>query len=106
MTTTAVTIQRHANGVDPYEAATWSTVSSGVPAVVSGSSGFGSDIGGQQQVLTAKLFVNEGVDVQKSDRITDETSGEVWIVDWVRVRYELALGHVVAGLTAVEGATN
>lgn len=106
LTTTTVTIERLADGVDPYEAEVWSTAYTGVPAVISGSSGVGQNIGGAQQTLNGKLFVDGAINVKKADRVTDGISGEVWMVDWVRQRYELGLGHRVAGLTLVEGAVN
>lgn len=106
LVTTTVTIERPQTGIDPFEDQSWSVVGSSVPGTISGSSGAGRDAGGAQQTLQAKLFVDEGVDVRKADRITDGTSGEVWRVLWVRKRYELGLGHVVAGLEAVEGAAD
>lgn len=106
LVTTAVTIERPQTGVDPFEDQSWSTVGASVPGTISGSAGAGRDVGGAQQSLQARLFVDEGVDVRKADRVTDETSGATWRVQWVRVRYELGLGHVVAGLEAVEGAAD
>jgi len=103
LTTTTVTIERIPDDVDPYETATLTVVGLNVPAVVSGSSGAGLDVGGAQETLSAKLFTEQDVDLKKSDQVTDDTSGEVWRVLWVRERYELGLGHKVAGLEAVEG---
>lgn len=106
LTTTTVTISRLLEGVDPYEEECWSIITSDTPAVISGSSGTGANVGGAQQVLSATLYVDGGTDVKMSDRVTDNTSGDVWLCDWVRRRYELGLAHVTCGLTFVEGATN
>ena len=104
LTTTTVTIKRRSQDVDPYEDQTVQTVGSGVPGVISGSSGSGSRIGGAQQVLSPSFYGNEDTDVLKGDILIDETNEEVWHVLWVRKRYELGLGHVVAGLEQVTGA--
>lgn len=106
LATTAVTIERPETGIDPFEDQLWSVVDSSVVGTISGSSGSGRDVGGAQQTLSARLFVNEGTDVRKADRVTDEVSGDVWRVLWVRKRYELGLGHIVAGLEAVEDAAD
>ena len=106
LTTTAVTISRATDNVDPYEDQLYTIVASGVRGVVSGSGGAGLDVGGAQQILTGKLFLDQGADLRKADLVTDETSDEVWRVLWVRKRYELGLGHVVAGIELTEGAVD
>jgi hypothetical protein len=106
LTTTTVTISRRVADSDPYEDPGWVVVLSSVPAVVSGSTGTGRDVGGAQEVLTAQLFTDEGVDVRKADLVHDDTSGEEWRCQWVRHRYELGLGHVVAGLEVSEDAAD
>jgi len=102
--TTWVSIERLSENVDPYADATTTVVDSSASAVISGSTGRGSDIGGAQQVLEAKLFVNPETDVRKADYVTDLRTSERWKVLWVRARTELGLGHKVAGLEIVEGA--
>lgn len=106
LTTTSVTIQRPADGVDPYEDQGLTVVATGVRGVVSGSAGGGIDRGGAQEVLTATLYVEQEADVKHYDIITDETSGQRWRAQWMRERYELGLGHKVVGLEAVAGAAD
>ena len=107
LTTTTVTIERPAANIDPYEdATTWTTISTGVPGVVSGNAGLDVRVGGDQSTLLAQLHIDNGYDLRKSDRVTDATSGEVWYVTWVRNRYELGLEYTAAGLTRTEGSAD
>jgi len=103
LTTTTLTIKRVPANIDPYADTTPTVVTLNVFGAISGSNGTGSDVGGAQQVLTARLFVESDVDVRIADVVIDETSNEEWRVLWVRKRYELGLGHTVAGLEYVAG---
>lgn len=106
LTTTTVTIEFLPEDADPYEDQVWTVSASGVPAVISGSSGSGIDVGGAQETLSATLFTDEAVEMRKAARITDETTSEQWRVLWTRKRYELGLGHIVSGLEMVRGAAD
>ena len=106
LVTTAVTIERPSTGVDPYDDTTWTVVATGVPGVISGNSGSDVRVGGDQETLNATLHIDNGYDLQKSDRITDESTSEIWYVTWTRRRYELGLEYSTAGLTQTIGAAD
>lgn len=74
--------------------------------VVSAPSGSDRRVGGDQMTITAVAYLDEGSDVRRYDRITDQTNLQVYEVVWVSTRYELGLGHVKAGLTHTEGAAS
>lgn len=103
LTTTTVTVQRPSAGVDPYEVDSYQTVVAGWPAVISGPSGSGLTIGGDQQSVSATLLADP-VDIRRYDRVVDDTTGRTYDVVWSNQRYELGLSHTKAGLTYTEGA--
>lgn len=83
---------------------TYVVVARGIPAVFHSMSGDDTSNGGQQEIATAKVDLPVGTDVQYIDRITDETTGDVWEATWVRTRMGFGLDHMEIGLHSVKGA--
>jgi hypothetical protein len=106
ITTTTIRIERPNIGLDPYEDVVHTIVYDNVPGVVSVAAGSDVRVGGDQQTLLAELHIDPRYDLQRSDRVIDNTTGEMWIVTWVRRRYELGLEYTKAGLTRTEGAAD
>lgn len=104
--TTTVTITRPVATGDPYEAATTSTVATGVRAHIGSPSGNDAHLGGDKEVITAVCYVPAGTDVVRSDRITDDANGATYAVVWSTRRRGLGLDHLQVGLRAVTGAAN
>lgn len=106
LATTTVRVERPAGIGDPYEPDEPGVVVEHVPAHISGPAGAENRVGGSQEVAAARLLVPAGTDLTRLDRIVDEATGDCWEVTWTRVRRGLGLDHRVAGLVAVEGASN
>lgn len=100
LATTTVTIEDAATP-EPYEATTWSTRASGVPAHVSSPSGSErtGDAGGER--IDAVLLCDSTV--ARGDRVTDAGTGDVFRVAWVQARTGLGLDHTRAGLVRSTG---
>lgn len=105
LATTTVTILRPASG-DPYETASASTVATGIGAHISAPSGAEIDRGGQLERIDAVLLVDAGTDLEHTDEVTDDATGDEYRVAWVRARRGLGLDHVKAGLVAFHGGAN
>lgn len=101
--TTTATIVRPVGTGDPYEAATTTTVASGLRAHFSAPSGEDRAVGGDKELISATAYLPAGVAVQRLDRITDDNEGSTYAVVWSRARQGLGLDHVVVGLRAVNG---
>ena len=106
LTTTSVTIERPTTNQDPYDTSVWNVIASDVPGVVSGNAGLDIRVGGDQSTNLTTLHIDDGHDLQKSDRITDQETAEVWYVTWVRKRYEFGLAYTTGGLTRTIGAAD
>lgn len=102
--TTTVTVERLAEGVDPYDAATPTERHSGVPAHISSPVGIETLVGGNRTSIDARLFVDPAPALTTRDSIVDEATDESYRVVWVQRRRGLGLDHQVAGLRRVEGA--
>lgn len=100
--TTTVTIGRPAPG-DPYEPAATTVVETERPATISAPTGREMAVGGSQEVVDAVLLTTPDVSLTQYDTVTDNGTGEVWQVSWVRRRLGLGLDHTQAGLMAVKG---
>ncbi len=105
LTTTTVTVTRIATG-DPYEDATTSTPYAGLRAHVSAPSGADAAVGGDSEVVTAVAYLPDGTTIERTDRITDDSTGETYAVVWSRKREGVGLDHVHVGLRGVKGASN
>lgn len=104
LATTTVSVRRYnLDDVDPYDPKpTPTTVTSGVPAVISSPSGTEQVEGGQQEVVTFRLDCDP-VDLQHDDQIVDDATGDVFEVVWVRNRVGFGLDYTQAELRQVNG---
>jgi hypothetical protein len=105
LATTTVTVLRPTAGADADPYATQpapATVASGVRAVVSGRSGGGTEVGGQEAVVTATLLCDVA-DLRHTDRITDAATGETWEVVWPSKVTGFGLDHLKAGIRLTRG---
>jgi len=105
LATTTITVKRPAAGGDPYEAASVSTVVSGVRAHIGSPSGRERIVGGSKETLDAGLDCDV-CDIAHTDSVTDATTGEVFEVVWVQRRVGLGLDHMEGGLRRVSGGSN
>lgn len=104
--TTTVAIKRQTGVVDPYEAATETTVAAGIAAHVGTPSGSDRAVGGDKEVLTAVALLPAGTDIVFSDELVDERTSERYFVAWTRSRAGLGLDHVKCGLRGVKGGSS
>jgi len=104
--TTALTVTRPDGSGDPYEAATTTTVTTGLSAHVSAPSGADLHVGGAQQTITAVALCEPAPALQRGDLVTDPATGSTFAVAWVLQRVGLGLDHQKAGLSATAGAAN
>lgn len=104
LTTTTVTIETPADSSDDfYTTDTWTTFAAAVPAHISGPSGRETRIGGEVAEVDAVLFVDPGVGLARTHRVTDDATGTVYLVTWLIHRTGLGLDHVKAGLSVAVG---
>ena len=104
-TTTTVKIERQLSPLqDSLEALVFATVVTSVPCVVQGLSGSETDNGGSQVIRSGTADFNPGIDVRSYDRITDESTGDVYEAGAVVRRTGFGLDHVKVQLTLVQGA--
>lgn len=102
---TTIEVQRPADNadLDPTSApGTPVTVAAGIRAVISSPSGSTQASRGEQEVVEFRLSCDP-VELLHTDRVRDETTGEVYLVTWARPRAGLGLDHVQAGLQQVRG---
>jgi hypothetical protein len=99
LTTTTITIER-AGAHEPYETPTWTTVATGVPAHISSPNDTERVVGGDREVIDAKLLADT-TDLVHIDRVTDAATGEVFSVLWAQRRIGFDLAHIEAGLKRV-----
>lgn len=101
--TTTVTIDRPDDATDRYETATLTTIAT-VRGNVTRPTGSDRHIGGQQEIVDAVLFVDQGTDIAYGDQVTDGDS--IYTVVWATARAGFGLDHIKAGLRRVTGAAN
>lgn len=100
-TTTITVLRSNQDGTrDAVDGVTFSTLVSGVRAVIGSDSGRETNVGGSSESVDARLDCDP-CDLRHGDRITDETTGETWGVSWVRRRIGYGLDHMAAGLLAI-----
>lgn len=104
--TTTVTVTRQAGTGDGWVVAATTTPYSALPAHVSAPSGRDSIVGGDAETVTAVAYLQPGVTIRHDDLVTDDRSGIVHEVVWVRERVGLGLGHVHVGMRAVRGGAS
>lgn len=96
--TTTISVTRPTVADDPYDgAATSATVASKVRAHISTPSGREQQRGGSQESIDLRLDC-DSVDLQHTDVVVDDTTGETFQVVWAESRVGLGLDHVEAGL--------
>lgn len=105
ITTTRITISTPAGATDPYEQPTYTTVATGVPAVIGVPTGREQIVGGQRAVTDRLLHADPGTTIAHNARIIDETTGTTYEVAWVAERYELGIAYLIAGLNVTVGAS-
>jgi len=99
--TTTITVQTPTQA-EPYEAATWATVVSGIRAVIGigDTGGRESTATGAAETLNARLTADP-VALTHDMRVIDDTTGDVYAVAWAVRRIGLGLDHTTAGLRRV-----
>lgn len=105
LATTTITIRRPSVDPDrdPYEEdPDPQTVAEGVRAHISSPSGRDQIVGGEQSIVTFSLTCDP-TDLQHTDTVIDDSSGEEFEVVWVKDRIGLGMDHVQASLRHVEG---
>lgn len=103
-TTTTATIERPVNTLqDSRVEPTWSTVATGVPCVLGSISG--SETRRSEVSKTGSGKFETDVDVRSYDRITDESTGDVFEAGFVQTRIGMGLNHKVVELRITLGAT-
>lgn len=89
---------------EPGEGRTWSYLADTVPAQIGAPKG-GEDPapGGGRQQLRTDLVCDyiEGFD--HTCRVTDDITGEIWDVEWVKLRIGVGLDHMRVQLIRWEG---
>lgn len=104
--TTTISVIRPNAADEPYETpGATSTIASGIRAHISTSRGDEADVGGDQEVVIFRLSCDP-TDVAHRDQIRDEATGDVYEVEWARLRRGFGLDHVEAGLRQVEGVVS
>lgn len=89
---------------EPYSGtgtATMQQIATGVPAVIERPRGTIQLAGGEQTITELRLLCDP-VDLQRLDRVTDESTGTVYRILWLLV---YPGDHIEAGLRDVEGET-
>lgn len=106
LATTTVSVLERPDTVDPYEDTgdDWTPIHTGVAAHISDPSGTERAIGGQQSEINAVLLADTTA-IAHTHRILDESTGDIYLIEWVRQRQGLALDHTKAGLIVFEGAS-
>jgi len=99
--TTTATITRPDGDGDPYEAATVTTVATGVDAHLSAPTGDDVAVGGDKEIIEAVVYLPSGTDVTRYDLIT--VGAQTYSTVWVHGRSGLGLGYVAVGVRAVNG---
>lgn len=90
--------------VDSGPASGFVVVQTDVRAHISAPSGRELVNGGEQSDVSFRLTCDP-CDLGHSDRVRDESTGAVFLVDWAVARSGLGLSHVEAGLRMVQGLT-
>lgn len=106
LSTTTIRVLRPNPSNEPYEAKGAPTVvASGVRAHISSPSGREIASGGSQEVVQFRLSCDP-VDLNHLDQVQDETTDELYEVEWARQRIGVGLDYTQAGLKQVSGAVS
>lgn len=88
---------------EPGEGLSWTSTAFGIRAHIGTPTGNDQlRAGGGRETIDAVLHA-DSVSLAHTDRVYDETTGEVWQVVWVQPRQGLGLDHTHAGLRRVTG---
>lgn len=100
--TTTISVERSdQDGTkDAYDGVSYSTVFSGIRAVIGSPSGAETNAAGSSEDVGARLNCDP-IDLRHGDRVVDDQTGERWEVTWTRRRLGLGLDHTVADLRAI-----
>lgn len=100
LSTTTITVSRSdQDGTkDRRSTLTWSTLYAGVRAVIGSPSGVETVAAGSAETVGWRLDADPMPLMRHADRVTDDVTGDVYEVVWVRQRYGLGLAHTVAEL--------
>jgi hypothetical protein len=90
---------------DPYDASDPLKVAVHIRAHIGSPSGRDHHVGGNQEVVNAKLGCDP-CDLRHGDTVRDERSSERFLVVWVQERAGLGIDHLEAGLNLVAGAAS
>ena len=106
--TTTITIERPNNRAtaDGYTPETYTTVATGVAAVVSNHDAKETQAQGNRTSVTAKLHVAYDADLDHYDRITDDSDGVTYEVTGVWRRDSFGISFTEARLLSVTGVTH
>lgn len=112
LATTTISVLRltAAQLADPYDnesvdsgpASGFNVVQTGIRAHISAPSGREQVAGGEQADVAFKLAADP-CDLDHADRVKDESTGHVFLVDWAFLRTAMGLDHVTAQLRRVSG---
>lgn len=108
LSTTTIAVKRPSVGadVDPWvisDDASDTTVEAGIAAHISAPSGLERAVGGAQESVTFRLLADT-TDLENTDRVLDEGTGDTWEVVWTEQRTGLGMDHTYAEIRKVEGA--
>jgi hypothetical protein len=104
LATSTFTIERASNiDGDSGDPLTFSTVDSGVPGTSMFYSGSASVAHGDRERVDARIALDIDYALEHTDVLTDEQTGDVWKVAWVRKRIGLGLDHYIVGCYQVTG---
>lgn len=105
LATTTFTQRRPDPDADPYETRTVTIVATGIRGHLDSPSGTEQAIGGQLEEISAVALLEPTTDLQHTDELVDETTGNEYRISWVRQRVGLGLDHTKAGVAAFHGAS-
>ena len=88
-------------GIEPEK---WSVVARGVRAAISSPGGAENWVTGSTEEIVTWSLVADPCDLTYLDRVVDESTDQVFEVQYAIVRRGLGLDHVKAGVQTVRGA--
>lgn len=103
LSTTTVTVEEMTEA-EPGEGRTASTIAIGIRAVIGSPTGAEAYLPGGGTSQVTDILNCDPVAVTHTCRVTDETTGAVYEVEWIRQRIGLGLDHTKCGLVQFTGA--
>ena len=103
-TTNTVTIAEADDSGDKWEARTYVTSYTAVPCVIAFKDTVDATTSaGQQSTTQFTLFTDSDIAVTKGAQVTDDWTGDVYLVSWTQVRSGFGLDRRESGMRLVEG---